>query len=268
MSKPTILFAGDSFVANSRWPTYLFPESTIINLAKTAAGNTFIADSIIHAIDITNLPDFVFILWGTITKIDITLPVTESTSNNIKKWEFYGKIDQTYYVFTGGDKFNSVIRNNYKNIKDTTWPAVETVEEYLKLPNTTQKYCEDAGLYWPTYPTIEDKIFKYALIQYANNLGHLENITYKSMIACQSFLESNNVPYRFGFTVNPFNGKHVDKLGRLCKQNNLYNKINWKNYIELSPHDYGVDNNCLDNDQFHLTPSGIINWAKSIKNYF
>jgi len=264
MSK--ILISGDSFVYEQSWPSRLFSDSEVSNLSKHSAGNVYIADSIINNIDSADHPKFVFILWGTITKLDITLPITDATKKIISNWKEYGKINQTFYMFTGGDKFTSVIKKNYSHIKDKHWPDVNTINEYLNLPLTMQEGCESANLFWFDQNTIEKKIQQYAMLQYARNSSHLEDITYKSMILCQSYLEMNRIPYKFAFTVDPFDKMHFDKLGGLSKENPYYNKINWNNYIDIPCHNYGKKNNYLDSDRFHLTEEGMNNWVDKIKN--
>lgn len=72
-----LLVSGCSFTDGYEWPNLLFPtqEFQIVNLAKSAAGNSYIASSIMYNLDCR--PDFVNILWSGINRIDMRVPNTQ-----------------------------------------------------------------------------------------------------------------------------------------------------------------------------------------------
>lgn len=260
-----VTVAGNSFVKNSIWPSTLFPNADICNLGKIAASNRYICDSIVNNIDLMNPPDMVFIVWSTSTRADIVLP-NHSMIVDALTDHYHAELGELCYFFTGGDKYTKVISNNYKNIKDPSWPDVNSIEDYFCLPDWIQQECIDTKVAAFGKNPIQERIQNYAMLQYLSGYKHLEDITYTTMTLCHSFLEANKIPYRFVFTADPFEGQHRKKLGELTKEHRLYRCINWDNHVKLSFYEFGVEHNLLASDKYHLSNDGQTVWAEKIKS--
>jgi lysophospholipase L1-like esterase len=55
-------------------------------------------------------------------------------------------------------------------------------------------------------------------------------------------------------------------LGKVSDESFYYQHINWDNYINLTPYEYGLKNNLMEADDFHLTSKGMNQWASEIKH--
>ena len=71
-----IITAGDGFAANHIWPmwpallTHHVPDSQVINLGKPAAGNEFIFNSVLSAVN-NRRPDLVLVQWAPCQRLDL-----------------------------------------------------------------------------------------------------------------------------------------------------------------------------------------------------
>lgn len=260
-----VIVAGNSFVENSAWPATLFPNANIRNLGKIAAGNRYVCDSILHSVDLDNPPDMVFMVWSPVTHIDILLPNRSMIIDAIQD-QHHAELGEVCYFFTSGDKFTKLISNNYKNIKDQSWPEVVSVEDYLSLPDWIQQECVNTNVVTRGKNAVQERIQNYAMLQYLSGYKHFEETTYTTMILCHSFLEAHNIPYRFTFIADPFDGHHSKRLGELNKNHRLYRYINWTNYIKDCLYEFGAEHKLLENDNFHLSTNGQVQWAEKIKS--
>jgi hypothetical protein len=261
-----VLITGGSYVEGKNWIKQIFPDSDVTNLARSAAGNKFVSDSVVNTIDLANPPDFVFIVWSNLSFIDLEIPLTDTTRSLFDQYKFYGIINNLGYWFPGGNKFAG-LRDNYKNIKDSSWPDIETLDDFINLPLDIQQECYKANLLWYDPLSFEGRIWNFAMIQYMNNRAYQEELTFNHIVACCDFLDHHKIPYRFTFVENPF-GKRYKSFGRLSKKHRLFGRINWRNYIARTPYEYGVDKDLLDTDNYHLTNDGYEQWAQSISNQF
>lgn len=261
-----ILVGGDSFTYNSKWPELLFPDCEIINLGRSGAGNRFIADSVIDYVS-RHKVDQVFVLWSAINRVDIPVPVSEITDSWIKSTRYYGKINDTYYWFSGKDKYNSVINKNYKNIKDPSWPTVKSIDDFVVLPLELQAECYKSNLFGFELHSLEGKMVNYVMLNYLNSKTYLEDMTWKNVLNCQNALEVQNIPYNFGFIFEPFSADTVETFGKLQQNHPLYRCIHWDKYVKLSPYNYAVRHDLLAEDMFHMSFAGQIKWAQEIKQF-
>ena len=265
MSKK-ILITGGSYVEGQNWIKQIFPKHDIINLARSGAGNKFISDSVVNTIDLSDLPDFVVIVWSNLSFVDLQLPLTDTTKSLFEQYKYYGVINNVGYCFSGGNKFTELC-NNYENIRVESWPNIETVDDFINLPIDIQQECYNADLLWYNPLSVEGRIQNFAMIQYMNNRAYHEELTLNHVVSCCDFLDHHKIPYRFTFDKNPF-GKEYKSFGRLPKEHRLFGRINWRNYIARTPFEYGFERGLLLPDNCHLTVDGSEQWARSIRNQF
>lgn len=248
-----ILISGCSYTENASWPSVLFPGDNIVNLGRSAAGNQFIAESILESIYLSSPPDMVFILWSGINRVDVPLPKNDITFQFAKQWKYFGELKYCLMLFSGGDYVNANIENSYNAIADPTWPKVKNLDEFLSLGSWNQ-----------LFRNLENEIQTFVSTQYLQSPGYLSSKTLKSMDQCLGFLERHNIDYRFGFIANPLDKNNQTQFGYLEKDY-LYDRINWSKYVTLNPYEFGVRHNYMSDDSFHLTNEGMEHWASEIK---
>jgi hypothetical protein len=82
---------------------------------------------------------------------------------------------------------------------------------------------------------------------------------------CFNLLEKKKIPYRFSFIYDIWTRHNHYSLGQAVKEC-YYNQIDWNKFINLTPLEYGIKNNLLSDDEFHLTQTGMNDWATQISS--
>lgn len=246
----------------------MFPDAHIDNRARSGAGNRYISDSVIHAVRTGQRPDMVFILWTAVARADVILPATPDILEIFKGYEYCKQIDHVLYYFTGGNKFDAVIKNNFPKILPQHLPAVENIQQYLELDTNTRLECEQHDLFWFQNHSVRSYIEHYAMLQYVTCPGYFEDLSYQHIVNCHDVLEKYDIPYRFGFIMDPLDKNNHWQFGNLTKQHSLYGCIDWSKYVTLNPYEYAVKHDLLSPDLFHLTDVGYCNWAKEVRSHY
>ena len=221
-----VLVAGCSFTENQTWPSVLFSNANIKNIGLGGAGNEFIATATIDAVRSVR-PDFVFLLWSGICRVDVSFSKLLSQSE-FSQIQFKGRTRHSVTLFSGGD-----------------W----TRDDKLDPPDL-----------WK-HPLLDS----YLKLKYKNkDHGFLvDNSTYHIM-SCHNFLASQNIPYKFGFIYNVFDS-NVKNEPSCSKDQGYFKFLDWDKFIDFPPLEYGVKYDLLQ-DGFHLTQTGMNSWAEKIKN--
>ena len=152
---------------NICWPAHLQklrPDFEIDNRAEPAAGNQYIANSVVKAVcDRPDYYDLVLVMWSGVSRLDFLTDVSKSDWNNLfDDYGFYRRVescpDTLGYIFSGGQM--------------GPW-----------FQNTAAK-------------SIFTNLYKVS-----SNLSLAHN-NLLEMIKCQEFLKSKKIPYRFMSYVN------------------------------------------------------------------
>ena len=130
--KKRVLISGCSFTENfiqfdpMHWTYNAFPQDVYVvnNVARGAAGNNYIASSILSNIDLNSKPDYVFILWSGIRRIDMPFPSGTSTTK-FKNYLFCAVNNECQFV----DYF--------------MYTYVIRTSRFFKTSNTTLKVTDD-----------------------------------------------------------------------------------------------------------------------------
>lgn len=265
MSPKRILVSGCSYVEGAMWPQMAFPNTEIVNIGQHGAGNQYISNSIIHAVDPKSPPDYVFVLFAGVNRADVALPKTKSSLELLAKKKFGAVLDDTVYLFSGGSKINANMVRCYNEIRDAGWPDINGVEDWLNLDTRLRQECLDHDFFefdcWSSEQLVEGA---WAL-SYFNNATFLETQTYKAVGNCVNFLESHNIKYNFGFVYDPFNTDYQKFYGCLNKKNPMYSKVNWNKFINLFPYEIGLKYDLFAEDGAHLSESGQELFAKQLQ---
>lgn len=272
--KVKILVSGCSFTSNQDWPNYLTNKSNIVlNLGLSGSGNYRISNSIIS--NCTKFkPDFVFILWSGMHRLDyryskqVKLKATTDPSKINKKQI----IDDSYYELSGG-RWHGLSNwiESYNNIKDPSWPDIKTIQEWNNLPSWIKQECLDKKINLSTNSGNIDLLpltHNYFLTQYLiPDKNYFSEVNFQHIMNCHDYLTKHNVPYRFSFIYDIWKN-HLPNDGQATKKSIFYKEINWSKFITLTPYEYGVKNNLLSDDQYHLTKEGMVHWITDAKKQF
>ena len=260
------MVSGCSFTHNKTWPEQLAStKAAIKNLGKGGAGNSYISNSITAAVDWK--PDFVFILWSGINRIELRTPddsifekyvrnTGSSTINNSRYWMSGGAIDVEKGWIAA-----------YNQLRDPSWPTITNLSQWFDLPEIIKQECLESKINLSVQGdpcNISAFINHYYITQYLqNSRKYYSELTFQNMMNCFNMLEKLNIPYRFSFIYDIFSENHQYSLGKAIKEH-YYKYIDWSRYINFTPYEYGVKYDLISDDGFHLTDQGYNQWGTDL----
>lgn len=262
------LISGCSYTDRKPWPSTLVgPNHKIKNVAKTAAGNSYIANSIMYNIDYK--PDFVYILWSGINRFDLRTP-NSPAFQRLKDTTGYGHVElgESIY-FTSGHTVDASKGwvAGYNDVKLPEWPDITSLEQWYSLPEEIKAECMMHKIYLASHGGKENTAsfcHQYFLMQNLDeNRNYRSELTFQNLTNCFNMLEKHNIPYRFSFIYDLFSRGEYWTHGRAVKEK-FYHMIDWSKFIDLPPYEYGIKHDLLDEDQYHLTDAGMHQWAAEI----
>lgn len=258
------MISGDSYTAHAHWPNSVWPNQDIVNLARSAAGNRYISDSIIKSIDLSDPPDGVFALFSCINRTDIAVPRNAQTEHYAEDYPYHGIIDDTIYFFSGGDKYNVLIVPNYNRVRASHWPMMQQCGEFLDLPSEIKQECLSRGI--PAFSNwdFEQFLNSAMMLHFLSSQTFLQTQTYYAIHAFQTFMELHHIPYAFGFTHNLFDRDYAHTTGHLDKRNAWYGKINWNAWIDIFPLEIALEHDLFQEDGLHLRQEAEEIWANKV----
>jgi hypothetical protein len=262
-----LLVSGCSFTEYQNWPSLLhdWKNCNIVNYGVCGAGNVYIANSITQEI-LNNRPDFVFILWSGINRVDFRIPATHPF--NLATADSRSLLESAFVISGGTSLVDHHWLTAYNAIKDVSWPEISTIEQWFELDELIKKEC------------ILDKIdlsissgnldFHKAILNYfvsqwiSNNKKYYSEVSMQHIMMCTNLLEKKKIPYRFSFIYDITKEFNSQFLGQVSKCDYYY-EIDWSKYIPLTPFEYGLKYDLLQDDNFHVTEDGMNQWALEIK---
>jgi len=263
-----ILISGCSYTEHTPWPATVFESEKfqIKNVAASGFGNHYISNSITANLDYR--PDFVFVLWSGINRIDLRVPnagVIKDNNSGISD-STRGVANSRFYR-SGGRVSWSGFMAGYRDIKPPDWPEIQNIQEWFDLPEDIKKQCIEHKINLSLH---QNKLLppfanNYFLMQYLEkDPAYLSELTFQNMTNCFLLLEKLGIPYRFSFIYDIFSRHEWYSLGTMVKEK-YYNYIDWSRYIDLTPYEYGIRNDLLAVDAFHLANQGYEQWGQEIR---
>ena len=259
-----VLVSGCSFTGtenqSTHWTSMLFGGVNVMNMAKGGAGNRYIASSVLSNIDLGNKPQYVFILWSGIRRIDIPFQLNASTQL-YKEHPCYNKCHEVEYYFTGGNKGIVTPYVDYQ------LHGFDSIEEYRDERSIS---IDDNSTVSSVIQRIENEFYRGSNGQLGIEQSDMmcNQLSMESISSVTNFLDNHGIIYDFSFIYDPFSKyiNHQPSLGMINKESPYYNHINWDNYIGNTPFEYGLKYDLLSDDGFHLTDDGMNQWAKFIQS--
>lgn len=261
-----VVVSGCSFTEGAAWPQVLFPQDQVINLGRAGAGNTYIADSIMHAIH--QNPDVreVFAVFSGINRTDVMVPNTPGMRRFLENHRYGAVLGSRCYVFSGGDKFSSLILANYSRMRDPTWPHIQTIDQYLELPPEIRQECIDRDIVEWKHRDYYDIIYHACMLNHLDNKDFLSDRTYLNLITLFDVLDQRGIIYHFTFCGDVFDKDFQHFLGNLDKSSPYHAMIDWRRYIACTPWEHGIETNLLNVDKIHPSHEGQVSWANKLKS--
>lgn len=265
-----ILVSGCSYTQNQTWPSLLFSplQYDVFNLGRGGAGNEYISNSVTYNID--SKPDFVFILWSGINRTEFRVPNSSLFKTMLDNSYPTTTVGESKYFLSGHavDPDKGWLAG-YNAIKAPSWPEITCLKDWFDLSDDIKAECLENKIYLSTHGGKENShmfCHQYFVTQHLdNNKQYQSEKTFQNLFNCFNMLEKFNIPYRFSFIYDIFSDYHQQSLGKAVKVK-YYNYINWNNYINLTPYEYGIKHDLLSDDNFHLTPIGMNQWGNEISN--
>lgn len=243
-----ILISGCSFTfwpeypggPNICWPKYLQeqnPNFKIQQVAEPAAGNQYIADSVIRSV-IQNRPDHVLVMWSGVSRLDFLTSLEDPAWEKMyDSYGFYRRVDQCPnklgYIFSGGQV--------------GTWYQNDVAQKMF-----TQMY------------------------KVSNPLS-LASINLIEIVKTQNFLENKKIPYHFMSYVNYWvNDEFVSRNGDFGvmaypELKPLINEIDFSKWIFSNDRRDGIyemslERNSFQSDGFHPGNDVSQSWATIVSD--
>jgi len=238
-----ILISGCSFTSwpeypggpNICWPKYtqeLNPDWEIRMVGEPAAGNQYIADSIIRSV-IEQRPDHVLVMWSGVSRLDFLTSLEDPAWERMyDSYGFYRRVDQCPnelgYIFSGG--------------RVGTW---------FDNPVARQMFTQ---------------MYK------VSNPASLGSINLMEMVKTQNFLQNKGIPYHFMSYVNYWTTEeHVSRNGdfgvmAIPQLRPLINELDFSRWIFTNNHRDGIfemaqEANDFQSDGFHPGNATSEAWA-------
>lgn len=198
-----------------------------INMARSGAGNEYIAHSVIETCAIHNI-DYVFVLWSGVSRIDLSFG-NDIIGNVNENLDHCTNINNRNWMHCGG-LLGSHSSLSKKNI----------VGQYIKTQHieTDSEYLTNISLYnvLITQAYLESRNIKY-------DFGWIYN---------------PHIEY------NLDDNKEVANELTLCKKSKLYDVIDWDKFLPSYPYNWCKENKMLDDDNFHPSLNGLHTWLNGL----
>jgi hypothetical protein len=218
-----LLVSGCSFLHNPHLFKIAFSNQSAINLARSGAGNQYIASSVLA--NLTPSVDKVFILWSGLSRVD--LPLSTKLNLDFVKEHHKTIIDNTVWVHSGG------VDGGVSHDPLPSWLAGYFKNQYLPFD-------------W----------------------DHLTNQSLTSISGCLNILEQQKINYFFGFIYDIYHD-YSDRCwlgGRVNPNNTLLKTIPWHRCISITPYEFCLKNDQLEEDGIHPTFLGYQSWWNAVKD--
>ena len=260
------LVAGCSYTENAAWPQHLLPGHTILNTGIAAAGNTYISNSVLYNLDFK--PDFVFVLWSGINRVDFRVPKSKFFAGDSGTYRTVDVGESTYMLSGHSVDTDRGWLAGYNAIKADHWPEISSLDDWFKLSPEIKAECLQHRIYLSSHGGKENAdayCHQYFVTQcLEENKKYQSEITFQNMLTCFSVLDKLKIPYRFGFIYDIWSKNLIKSQGQAIK-NKYHDLIDWEKFINLPPFNFGIKHDYLSSDQFHLTDEGMLAWADNIQ---
>jgi hypothetical protein len=200
---------------NICWPKFLQdlnPDWDIKNIAEPAAGNQYIADSVIRS-TMSHRPDLVLVMWSGVSRLDYLTSLEDPAWERLfDSYGFYRRIDecpsQLGYIFSGGQMGtwykNDVAHKMFYEMYKVSSPlslATINLMEIVKLQNYLQ-----------------NKKIPYRFMSYVNYWNTDANVSPNGDFGVLQFPELKSLINEIDFDSWIFSNNKKDGVYELAKQ--------------------------------------------------
>lgn len=101
----------------------------------------------------------------------------------------------------------------------------------------------------------------------SNSKTYFSDLNMYHIVMFVSYLQQLGIDFRWTFIYNIFTKTEHEHLLGQCYDSAYWDSIDKTNYIPVTPYEYGIQNNYMQQDGFHLTHAGQCAWAEEVKKY-
>ena len=226
-----ILISGCSFThwpeapgseRNICWPTYLqklLPKCTITNLAEPAAGNLYIANSIVRALlEHPDRYDLVLVMWSGVSRLDFLTDLTDPDWHALfDQYGFYRRVEscpsKLGYVFSGGQMgpwyANMATRKIFSEMYKISGPLSLAHTNLIEMIKT-QEFLDRRGIDW-------------RFMSYVNYWGTEDHVSPNGDFGVGKFPELKPIIDSIDFSRWIFSNDRRDGIYEMAKATDDYN---------------------------------------------
>jgi len=172
------------------------------------------------------------------------------------------KFDNVFVMFTGIDRCSITVPNN--NLPDYYFGFPIG---YDQGPIGSVHLIQSGGVLgkWNSLQQPYKQLFKQ---QYtAEDKDYFSQLNMYHVLCFVNYLTAQKIDFKYTFIYNVLESNKHDYLLGVCNDTLYWNALDKTNYIPVTPFEFGVEHNCMQEDGFHLSHAGQIAWAEEVKKY-
>jgi len=173
------------------------------------------------------------------------------------------EFNNVFVMFTGIDRCSITLPNN--NLPDNYYFNFPI--GYDQGPIGSVHLLQSGGVLgkWNSLQQPYKQLFKQ---QYtAEDKNYFSQLNMYHVLSFVSFLTAQKIDFKYTFIYNVLESNFHDYLLGVCQDTVYWDALDKTNYIPITPFEFGIENNYMHEDGFHLTHSGQLAWAEEVKKY-
>lgn len=206
---------------NICWPAHLqklLPQSKITNLAEPAAGNLYIANSVVRALlDRPDHYDLVLVMWSGVSRLDFLTDITDPAWHALfDQYGFYRRVEacpnKLGYLFSGGQMgpwyANTATRKIFTEMYKISGPLSLAHTNLIEMVKTQE--------------FLKQRKIPYRFMSYVNYWGDGEHLSPNGDFGVAKFPELRSIIDGLDFSQWIFSNDHRDGIYEMAKAANDY----------------------------------------------
>ena len=172
------------------------------------------------------------------------------------------KFDSVFVMFTGIDRCSITVPNNTLPDYYFSFPI-----GYDQGPIGDVHLIQSGGVLgkWNSLGQPYKQLFKQ---QYtAEDNYYFSQLNMYHVLCFVNYLTAQKIDFKYTFIYNVLESNEHDYLLGVCNDTVYWNALDKTNYIPVTPFEFGLEHNYMQEDGFHLTHTGQRAWAEEVKQY-
>lgn len=169
-------------------------------------------------------------------------------------------IDQVFVLWTGFNRIDVPFSNKLTFDKVKPWH-----QSQVGHANWLHSGGMQGGLSYDELPGWLDQYIKHQYLPL--DWDYLVDQNLRHVVGCLNTLETLKINYVFGFIYDIYKD-YSDRFclgGAVPKNHRLLESINWSKCISITPYEFCLEHNLLDDDNIHPSDQGYQTWWDQVK---